>query len=303
MYPHSFALIRPHLLGIRHDCAEDREAFIHFWAVMGHMLGVEDTFNMCLHSIETVSIICQIMLRYIFIPLIQFESPTFRQMVTALFEGMSQFLPHMTYDVQMFTAKRVIGVPGYQYNVDISKECLCRAIFTEPELEDMRQHIFRQTGYEYADMTFGNGIPLVEIRRGSNSAIVLMDREDEKLNVGGTWTKMDEEEVDGKMMNVKGDSTHKWAKLLGLDDPKQLVVTVLRPDDNDRDGWTKYLNDSKFGELSKGDQVVVRMGCRFAVWLNYRLGRFILESGLSMMLYFMRKWHKTKMAVQIERRG
>jgi hypothetical protein len=49
-----FALVKPHMLGIRHDNKEDREGFVHFWAVIGAMLGIKDEFNMCLHSLEVV---------------------------------------------------------------------------------------------------------------------------------------------------------------------------------------------------------------------------------------------------------
>lgn len=49
-----YALVRPHLLGIKHDNDEDREAFIFLWAVLGHMLGIKDEFNMCLHPLEVV---------------------------------------------------------------------------------------------------------------------------------------------------------------------------------------------------------------------------------------------------------
>lgn len=49
-----YALIRPHLLGIKHDNDDDREAFVHLWAVLGYMLGIKDHYNMCLHSLEVV---------------------------------------------------------------------------------------------------------------------------------------------------------------------------------------------------------------------------------------------------------
>lgn len=49
-----YALVRPHLLGIKHDNNEDRESFVHFWAVIGCMLGIEDQFNMCLFELEVV---------------------------------------------------------------------------------------------------------------------------------------------------------------------------------------------------------------------------------------------------------
>lgn len=49
-----FALVKPHQLGIKHDNNEDREAFVHFWAVIGSMLGVKDEFNMCLFPLDVV---------------------------------------------------------------------------------------------------------------------------------------------------------------------------------------------------------------------------------------------------------
>lgn len=49
-----YTLARPHLLGIKHDNDEDREAFIHLWAVLGAMLGIKDEFNMCLYPLEVV---------------------------------------------------------------------------------------------------------------------------------------------------------------------------------------------------------------------------------------------------------
>lgn len=51
-----YALIRPQLLGIKNDSTEDLEGFVHFWAVVGYMLGVKDEFNMCFHSLEVVKV-------------------------------------------------------------------------------------------------------------------------------------------------------------------------------------------------------------------------------------------------------
>lgn len=49
-----YALVRPHMLGIRYDNDDDREAFVHLWAVLGHMLGIKDHYNMCLHPLDVV---------------------------------------------------------------------------------------------------------------------------------------------------------------------------------------------------------------------------------------------------------
>lgn len=49
-----YALTRPHLLGIRSNNKLDKEGFVHFWAVIGFMLGIEDQFNTCLFPLEVV---------------------------------------------------------------------------------------------------------------------------------------------------------------------------------------------------------------------------------------------------------
>lgn len=51
-----YALVKPHLLHIRHDCQEDREAYVHMWAVIISMLGVKNEFNMCLQKLEVVEL-------------------------------------------------------------------------------------------------------------------------------------------------------------------------------------------------------------------------------------------------------
>lgn len=45
---------KPHYLGVSCDNREDREGFIHFWAVISSMMGIKDEFNMNLFSLDVV---------------------------------------------------------------------------------------------------------------------------------------------------------------------------------------------------------------------------------------------------------
>lgn len=47
-----YMISKPHLLGIKCDCDEDRQGFIHMWAVIASMLGIKDEFNMCLYPLR-----------------------------------------------------------------------------------------------------------------------------------------------------------------------------------------------------------------------------------------------------------
>jgi ER-bound oxygenase mpaB/B'/Rubber oxygenase, catalytic domain len=49
-----YALVRPHLLGLKFRDDEEKEAFVYLWAVIGHMLGIKEEFNMCLFPLEVV---------------------------------------------------------------------------------------------------------------------------------------------------------------------------------------------------------------------------------------------------------
>lgn len=265
-------LIRPHLLGIRHDNDDDRAAFVHFWAVMGHQLGVSDAFNMCLLPLPVVEEVCRAMLRYFFVPLIQLETPEFKQMVQAMFDGMSKFIPYMRYDLQMFLVRRLCGVPGYQYNVDMSREVLCRQLFTVAELQKIRQINFRHVmGFEHNEIVFGTGVPLFEVQRGR----------------GRTENAADLEDVATLRPVLE--------KILQLDDSEQLHIRIVYPDENDGAEWSTHLGNAKFYELAERDQYLAWRRLRMIrLYGEWRIIRFFCETALSVMLYMMEKWSGPK---------
>lgn len=194
-----YALIRPHYFGIEHNCVEDREAFIHFWSVIGHMLGIEERFNMCLHSLPVVEHICLIVMQYFFTPFLHFETPQFRQMVYAILDGMTDILPNMTYDYQMFRVRRIAGVTGYQYKVDSKKDKLCRQIFDKNELEILSKFMINRFGYDY--------IPLVitaDKTTLTNEAIILISNCDAGKVIGS-----DNNNYVNKIQRYQNDSKFK----------------------------------------------------------------------------------------------
>lgn len=205
-----YALIRPHYFGIRHNCPIDREAFVHFWAVIVHMLGVEDNFNMCLHSLDVVEILCTITLQYFFTPFLHIETSKFSQMIRAILDGMSEFLPMMTYEFQMFRVKRISGMYGYQYKCNPFKDKLCKQIFTNDEMIKIRQHMQQRFGFDYTT----------------------------------------------------------------------LMITT--------DTW----NDSKFKDLSMMNKFQTFLVDAIYQFYQSRLGRFLLELGLSWKLSVLRKYHE-----------
>lgn len=255
---------------------------------MGHMLGVKDEYNMCLHPLKVVEIICQFMLRYLFIPILQLESPEFKEMVTALLEGMSDFMPHMTYDIQMFTVKRVVGVPGYQFDVDLSKEVICRPLLTLDEIRQLQQFLSTLPGYHYIDVTFSDGVPLIELRRHFGNVFAVDDR-----NIAETLDNMDNNRnIMGTYRSNSEADLKPLHKLLGLHADDELLIKFT---DNNIE-WREYLNDSKFYELSAKDQFIIRWRCRMMKFYSHSFGRYLCESGLSVVLFLIKKFHESKKA-------
>lgn len=142
-----YALIQPHTLGIRDGNEKDLDAFVFFWAVINSMLGIKDEFNLCLHPLSVVKIICENIRRYIFVQVLQMETPMFDQMARTFHEGQSIYIPLMSYEVMIFLNKRTAGVPGYQYKIDLGREQICKQIFTSKELEAIHEKYSAEQGY------------------------------------------------------------------------------------------------------------------------------------------------------------
>lgn len=266
--------MRPQFLGIRSDNREDREGFIHFWAVIGHMLGVHDEYNMCLFDIETVESICLIMLRYIFIPIIQLETPKFKAMTKALLKGLSAFLPHMSYEIQMFFVKRIIGVPGYQYDVDLSKEKICRPIFSTEELAAAKEvirsmHKGKKDLLEFYEILFNDGIPITSQRNCVHLDMAVRNEASQNKNV--------QSEEDQQI--AVGDKSFRY---------------VLRS--KDIDDWQDYLNDAEFFFLSKWDRLTVRWTAFMLKCYENSVGRYFCEMGLNGVLFFIRRYYNSNVA-------
>lgn len=235
------------------------------------MLGVDDEYNMCLFDIETVENICLIMLRYVFIPIVQLETPKFQKMTKALIEGLSPLMPHMSYENQMFMVKRIIGVPGYQYNVDLSKEKIIGNVFTKAELtasKELLKMMFndKQELLKAYDILFDDddGIPIVTTKAHS----VLIDITEGKDSVNKNDSVSDE------CVEI-GDRKFYWImRSKGVDD------------------WKIHLHDTEFSKLSIWDQITVRWLCFVCKINRYTVGRYLSEVGLNALLFFIRRQYK-----------
>uniref|UniRef100_A0A2M4A901 ER-bound oxygenase mpaB/mpaB'/Rubber oxygenase catalytic domain-containing protein n=1 Tax=Anopheles triannulatus TaxID=58253 RepID=A0A2M4A901_9DIPT len=283
-----FPLVRPHLLGIRYDNREDREAFIHLWAVIGYMLGVHDRCNMCLFRLEVVDQICRIAIRYVFMPSLQLETTLYKQMVGAITDGYAGYMPFTSYESVLFLTRRLIGIPGYQYALDLKKEIICRPILTKAELESIVEHMAPKDCYRpimamYRTI-FCEQIRLFKVKDLSNAekeinGNYMMPIED----VSGTYTKINnnEDDCNGSLKGSEAD----LRQLLGLKHNQELIVTNI---DNE-DEWSTHLNDSQLKQLSLGGQHNVKVIIQMLNLCYNTVGRYVNETMLSFLLYRLNK--------------
>ncbi|XP_058121662.1 uncharacterized protein LOC131282037 [Anopheles ziemanni] len=289
-----FPLVRPHLLGVRYDNREDREAFVHLWAVLGYMLGVEDQYNMCLHRLEVVEMICHLVMRYMFLPSLQLETPLFRQMIGAIVDAFTDYLPFMSYESVMFLTCRLVGIPGYQYAVDMEKERLCRPILSMDELDVVLGFMEQKDGYrqvfEMYRAIFSDKIRLYNVKE-LNSPLVDDINQNCLLSLDGTYRKLATEPDGGEFndeAHLRMDSSKQHLQeLLGLKHNQELVVTQVE----DEGEWNMYLNDDMLKLLSAKGQMNVKFTVQSLNWCYSTIGHYTNEMALSFILYRIKRLH------------
>lgn len=228
-----------------------------------------------------VKYICQAALRYIFMPAMQFETQQFKTLLAAFFDGLRVFVPFMDYEFQMFTLRRLAGIPGYQYCVDLEKETLCPNMFNEEEIKILGEKKMKLVGYKFGvyDYFLTDKVPVVNIKRADVN-ITETDFKydtDENANMHGKYVKRD---VDENLLSL-----HKY---LDLHPDDEINITYV-----DETNYKEALNDSKFYELSPSAQRLVKMSMLFAKSYQYRIPHYLAECGYSYTLRRMKRYAET----------
>ncbi|XP_057660167.1 uncharacterized protein LOC130896236 [Diorhabda carinulata] len=96
-----FQVARPNLIGIHNATDEEFKAFIHFWKVVGYLMGIEDRFNICRDSVKESREICNILINQIFHPQIVKKDEKFLKMARHLIRGMWSMHPILSFKTMM----------------------------------------------------------------------------------------------------------------------------------------------------------------------------------------------------------
>lgn len=205
--------------------------------------------------------ICHVFTRYHFIPFLQLETKTFEKLGRAFTEGLKVYLPYQTYESRIFLARRLAGIPGYQYNIDQSKEVYSRQVFTKDELASIKEAFKNANGFEHhSEIVFGETIPLIEVRKYDEKA---------QLNATSNISKF-----------------KSLCELLELKNSEEL--NLIEIDDQDLEN---YFNDDKFYQLSRYDQFMVKFIINFENTRSAiirKIAGFLMTAILAVMKIFVK---------------
>ncbi|EDW85119.1 uncharacterized protein Dwil_GK12782 [Drosophila willistoni] len=91
------------------------EATAHMWRVLGYLLGIKDEYNICGRNWAETRQRLDIVQRRVYAPALEKTSEEFDRMAEALINGLWHINTILSVDAQLFFAKRLAYVPGYEY--------------------------------------------------------------------------------------------------------------------------------------------------------------------------------------------
>ncbi|GJQ76178.1 hypothetical protein Trydic_g1921 [Trypoxylus dichotomus] len=94
-----YALSRPKVIGLHKIVDQDLEGFVHLWRVIGHLLGIEERFNICRDSLSETKAICDEITTQVVRPLVLKWDPSFLNMTGALTSGLWCMVPIINRNV------------------------------------------------------------------------------------------------------------------------------------------------------------------------------------------------------------
>lgn len=107
-------MTQPHKLGVQ-GTKEQFSDFSHFWRLIGHLLGIQDRFNVCGETLEETFKRAEAIRLEIIKPALEFPNQRFITYHETAIEGMWYFEPFLHYQTHMYMTNRLAGVPGFHY--------------------------------------------------------------------------------------------------------------------------------------------------------------------------------------------
>ncbi|CAD6240893.1 GSCOCG00008982001-RA-CDS [Cotesia congregata] len=115
-----FTLLCADYLGVATN-DEELDGLLHFWRVIGRMLGTEERFNLCNGTVKESKALCRRLLEEIFVPYYTKKSKDFEEMSNALLEGLWPINPFVNNkSFRIFTCHLIASaIPNNNHSLDI----------------------------------------------------------------------------------------------------------------------------------------------------------------------------------------
>lgn len=125
-----FPVVFPERLGLS---AEGQEDFLHFWRVMGHLLGIQERFNVCRENVEECRQLCKLIVDRVFVPCLKAPPADFQHMSSSLLEGMWAVTPAVDCEAFRAFTYYLVGLPLLTTSA-YSNRLLALQIFVQEKL-------------------------------------------------------------------------------------------------------------------------------------------------------------------------
>ncbi|KAK9497976.1 hypothetical protein O3M35_003867 [Rhynocoris fuscipes] len=96
---------------------KDNRSLIHFWRVMGHLMGIQDKFNLFSGCERCTIVACKELSRRIFIPGIDQPIEHYNSMCSALLTGMWPLVPAMNPEAYFEFTRRLLDCPARKLSI------------------------------------------------------------------------------------------------------------------------------------------------------------------------------------------
>lgn len=110
-----FSILKPDKFGVRQLRDGDWDAYVYAWRVIGHMIGLEDRYNICRASAEETREVCQALLERVYTPCLENVPEYFEHAARVMLDGMWSVNPTVDTDAMLFWTRHLADVPGYVY--------------------------------------------------------------------------------------------------------------------------------------------------------------------------------------------
>ncbi|CAH2259780.1 jg24338 [Pararge aegeria aegeria] len=110
-----FMFLKPDKFSVRQIKKGDWDAYNHCWKVIGHMIGLEDRYNICQDTYEETRQVCQILQDRVFTPCLENVPEYFEHMSRVTLEGLTNVMAIIEPTSMMYTVRYLANVPGYIY--------------------------------------------------------------------------------------------------------------------------------------------------------------------------------------------